>query len=512
MILGVAVCASHGAHSTGAPLGLSGAGQTLVVIDSGLAYNHPAFAGRYVGGWDFAENDADPYDEKSVGLGDRGSHGTHVTGVAASGSLTNPGVAPGADIVSLRVFDDQGAVYFSWVEKALRWVRDNLHTYRNPITTVNLSIGSSWNANSPPQWGMLEDELADLRKAGVFVAASAGNEFASFGVAGLNYPSSSPSVTAAMAWQTSGLANYSQRSQQAIAAPGAHILGPAPDYMGNGNGLDDDWAYKSGTSMAAPYVAGASMLIREAMGGSDPLSVTPAHIYDTLRSTADPFFDPATQKTYQHINLEAAIQSVAAPIAGDLNHDGFVDAADYTAWRDGLGVRYTQGDLDVWRSAFSAAAYEAVPGDFNRDGSVDAADYTTWRDGLGTKYSQQDYQVWKNAFAGSAVAALPGDFNGDGAINAADYTVWRDTLGSTTQLNADANRDRRIDGSDLAVWRAAMQGAAALGPSSVPEPSAVTIAGLLLVLAAARRSRSRLRASRSRLRVNGDLPRGARQA
>ncbi len=486
MILGAALSGGS-TPALAAMYGLDGAGQTLVVIDSGLAYGHAAFSGRYVGGWDFAENDPDPYDDRSA----RASHGTHIAGVAAGGTLGFAGVAPGADIVSLRVFDDRGAIYFSWVEQALRWVRANLHTYRNPITTVNLSIGTSWNAETPPPWGVLEDELQSLRAAGVFVAASAGNEFLTFGNSGLNYPSSSPSVTAAMAWQTDGLASYSQRSQLALAAPGANVIGPAPDYIGNGNGVDDDWTYKSGTSVAAPYLAGASMLVRQAMAATDPLSVSPASIYATLSSTADPFYDAATQKTYRHINLAAAVQSVVSPKPGDLNHDGYVDAADYTAWRDGLGVQYSHADLTDWRAAYAALVPQLTAGDFNRDGSVDLADYTAWRDGLGSVYTQQDYQVWRTAYAARTLVGPAGDFNRDGSIDAADYTVWRDTLGSTTALNADANRDGRIDHADLAVWRAAMQGASALSSATVPEPDSARTACVLLSLAATLVYRSR---------------------
>ncbi len=406
LLAGLAVVgAETRAESIAASFGLSGAGQTVVVIDSGIAYDHMAFAGRYVGGWDFAENDADPYDDASI----KSSHGTHIAGVVASGDPNHLGVAHGADVVSLRVFDDRGAVYFSWVEQALRWVKDNLHSYRNPITTVTLSIGTTWNAETPPPGSVLEDELADLRAAGVFVSASAGNDFAAFGVPGLNYPSSSPSVTAAMAWQANGLAAYSQRSESAVAAPGANIMGPVPDYVGNQNGIDDDWARKSGTSIASPYVAGASMLVREALGRSDPLSISPDQIYETLRSTADSFFDPITERTYRRINLQAALQSVVSPIDGDLNHDGFVDAADYSAWRDGLGTLYTQADYDTWRIAYSALTPQTSPGDFNNDGTVDGADYTAWRDGLGTKYTQQDYSVWRGAFSGAAALSGLGD-------------------------------------------------------------------------------------------------------
>jgi hypothetical protein len=47
---------------------------------------------------------------------------------------------------------------------------------------------------------------------------------------------------------------------------------------------------------------------------------------------------------------------IAAPLQGDYNGNGVVDAADYVAWRASLGTIYTQSDYDVWRSNFGATA------------------------------------------------------------------------------------------------------------------------------------------------------------
>jgi hypothetical protein len=43
-------------------------------------------------------------------------------------------------------------------------------------------------------------------------------------------------------------------------------------------------------------------------------------------------------------------------LAGDYNHNGIVDAADYTVWRDGLGTTYTQADCNIWKANFGAHA------------------------------------------------------------------------------------------------------------------------------------------------------------
>ncbi|TWT34020.1 Subtilisin E precursor [Posidoniimonas corsicana] len=295
-----------------ASYGFSGIGQTVAVIDSGIAYDHYALGGglgsnyRVVGGYDFTESDSDPYDD-----GTEGSHGTHVAGIVGADDGNRSGVAPGVDLVGLRVFADNGAGYFSWVESALRWVHENRNAFENPITAVNLSLGTSWNSSSIPAWGMLEDEFAQLKADGIFVSVSAGNSYTSYNEPGLSYPAASPHVVPVMSSDDSGFLSYfSQRHGRAIAAPGRYIYSTIPDYAGNNNGVTDDWANFSGTSMAAPYVAGASVIIREAMEFVGMTGITQDTIFDHMMATAESFYDTASDAWYSRLNVQAAIDAL----------------------------------------------------------------------------------------------------------------------------------------------------------------------------------------------------------
>jgi subtilisin family serine protease len=294
--------------------GFIGSGQTVAVIDSGIAFDHYALGGglggnfRVVGGWDFAENDANPYDD-----GPEGSHGTHVSGIVGADRVgtNDDGVAPGVDLVGLRVFDDVGNGYFHWVEYALQWVHQNRNAFENPITAVNLSIGSEWNDTTVPSWSTLEDEFAQLKADGIFISVSAGNSFTSYNTPGLSYPAASPHVVPVMSVDDSGsLSFFSQRHPSAIAAPGRFIVSTVPDYIGNHNGVTDDFASFSGTSMAAPYVAGASVILREAMQFLGYANITQTTLFDHLMATADTFFDAATNLNYKRLNLNSAINAL----------------------------------------------------------------------------------------------------------------------------------------------------------------------------------------------------------
>ncbi|MAR08938.1 MAG: hypothetical protein CL681_03055 [Blastopirellula sp.] len=293
--------------------GFTGHGQTVAVIDSGIAYDHVALGGglgadyRVVGGWDFTEeNDADPYDD-----GPAGYHGTHVAGIIGSDDPDHRGVASQVDLVALRVFNDQGTGQFGWIEDALQWVHDNQNTFEYPITTVNLSIGTNWNDDELPMWAMLEDEFQQLHEDGIFVAVSAGNSFGKFRDTGLSYPAVSPYVVPVSSVGADGsLSSFSQRHSRSIGAPGERIYSTVPDHVAGGDGVADDWQPASGTSMASPYVAGASVLLRQAMEFVGYTDITQDTINSHLRSTADAFFDSATNANYLRINLESALNAL----------------------------------------------------------------------------------------------------------------------------------------------------------------------------------------------------------
>lgn len=291
----------------------TGEGQTVVVIDSGVAYDHTALGGGFgaeytvVGGWDFTEeNDADPYDD-----GPFGSHGTHVAGILVSSDADFPGVAPGVDIVALRVFNDSGQTQLSWVEEALTWVHEHKDSFANPITTVNLSMGLFTNTMSPPDGAVLEDELAQLAADGIFITAAAGNGYTRFETQGLSYPASSPYVTAVGSVDSTGdLSYFTQRDTSMLLAPGRSVTSTVPDYIGNRNGVDDDFAQYSGTSMASPYVAGAAVLVREAYAFAGYTDVSAETIYEALYNSADRVYDSTTGTTYRRLNINSAIESV----------------------------------------------------------------------------------------------------------------------------------------------------------------------------------------------------------
>ncbi len=332
--------------------GFDGTGQTVAVIDTGIAYDHIALGAGYgtghrvVGGWDFTEeNDADPYDDAPAGF-----HGTHVAGIIGADDADHPGLAPGVDLVALRVFNDWGSGQMAWIEHALQWVHQHRHDFRYPITAVNMSLGTNWNGTQPPIWAAFEDELRVLEEDGITVVAAAGNSFGTYHQVGLTYPAASPYVIPAASVDASGqLSQFSQRDSRVLAAPGEMIVSTVPDYTLGADGIANDWAAATGTSMAAPYVTGASVLVREAMQWVGTTAITPSSIYRALYDTADLVYDAATQLSYHRVNLERAIATL---MPADEAGDSPASAMDLGTLREDRhinGLLTRRDDVDTFR-------------------------------------------------------------------------------------------------------------------------------------------------------------------
>ena len=317
----------------GASSGNSGAtagsgGQTVVVIDTGVAADHAAFGdpdgfgpeGPIVGGYDFAETDAVPYDD-----GPAGYHGTFVTsqiiGLSDPSTLLDSTGEP-IHIVSLRVFDDAGHSDLQWVESALDWVHQNRDQFEYPITTVNLSLGigiDDADADAVAR-DRLSDELAQLAEDDILVFAASGNHFD--GDLNVAYPASDPNVVAIGSVDHDGsISDFSARGQGMFATHGDGVTGAVPDHVFGRDGVVDDTATLSGTSLAAPRAAATAVHIRGALSDaglpSDASSVLQWMEQNSIQRT-----DPITGVTLNQVDLDASLDAIESHLSTITNPTG----------------------------------------------------------------------------------------------------------------------------------------------------------------------------------------------
>lgn len=158
-------------------IGYDGTGIKVGVLDTGIDYDHPSLKDAYKGGYDFIDNDNDPYETRPDPNDPEAAtdHGTHVAGtIAGRGNPMDPdggkgwvrGVAYGADLYAYRVLGPGGSGATSGVIAAIeRSVQDELDV-------INLSLGSAINNEYDPSSVALNNAVL----AGVVAVVANGNE------------------------------------------------------------------------------------------------------------------------------------------------------------------------------------------------------------------------------------------------------------------------------------------------------------------------------------------------
>jgi subtilisin family serine protease len=261
--------AAIGAPAVWRDYGIDGRGVRVGSIDSGVDADHPDLAGKIAAWRDFVNGRQAPYDDHG--------HGTHTIGTMVGGAAGGApvGVAPGARVVVAKALDGDGAATLSTLLAAGQWITD---PDGNPLTHDAPSVvNASWGAPAGPGGQALRRLIARWRELGIVPVFSAGNTGPGGSVAA---PAVFPETLAVGALGPRGrVAAFSSRGAAGeptlkpdLAAPGHQIVSSVP-----GGG----WGNSSGTSMAAPHVAGAIALLRQA----DPTLSVEA-IETTLRESA----------------------------------------------------------------------------------------------------------------------------------------------------------------------------------------------------------------------------------
>lgn len=259
---------------------LNGSQITIAVIDTGVNYTHPAFGScssqeflsgeckKVIGGYDFVNDNNNPLDDNG--------HGTHVASIAAGQGL-HPGVAFDASILAYKALSSVGsgtiADIIASVEQAV-------------IDGADVMVLSLGGPGSPDD--LLSQAVNTASQQGVVMVVAAGNSGSSQSAIGT--PGSAKEAITIGSGTTSSVDSFSSRGpifyqgeiilKPDLIAPGSDICAAQ---SGNvfGSSCGDGFIKLSGTSMAAPHIAGLAAIMLE----QNP-SHTPSTIKQSLRSAA----------------------------------------------------------------------------------------------------------------------------------------------------------------------------------------------------------------------------------
>ncbi|MEV5766726.1 S8 family serine peptidase [Micromonospora sp. NPDC052213] len=237
--------------------GFDGTGMKVAVLDTGVDQAHPDVASRLKQVKNFTADES---------AQDGHGHGTHVAStIAGSGAASggkHKGVAPGADLLIGKVLSNAGTGQESWIIGGMQWAA------AQGADVINMSLGSNTPGDDRDPMSTAVNQLT--AETGALFVISAGNTgpgkrtIGSPGVA-------DAALTVGAVDKSDVIAGFSSRGPRPrdnavkpeITAPGVGIVAARAAGTAMGGVVDANYTAASGTSMAAPHVAGAAALVKQ---------------------------------------------------------------------------------------------------------------------------------------------------------------------------------------------------------------------------------------------------------
>ena len=414
--------------------GVTGSGVTVAVVDTGIGLENGIVQGidkhkrnRIIAWIDFVDGRRFPRDPNG--------HGTHIAGIIANTDIGEDGewngVAPGVNLVGVRVLNEEGFGTYERVIQGIQWVIEHKDTYN--IKVMNLSLVSPVQS---PYWAdPLNQAVTRAWAEGITVVVAAGN--GGPGAMSIGVPGNNPYVITVGAftdnytpndWGDDYITPFSAAGptldgfvKPDVVAPGAHIVSTMLPWTYLAKNHKANWVTPkyfeiAGTSQSAAVVSGLAALTLSQNPDMTPDQVkyramVTSFIWINLETTEALY--SMWQQGAGRVNAPGATfteeegvanigMDIWADLAGDIHYQGYTIydeatgefrlAGDYGAWAGGYGA--WAGGYGAWAGGYGAWAggYGAWAGDYG----AWAGGYGAWAGGYGAWAGS--YGAWAGGY------------------------------------------------------------------------------------------------------------------
>ena len=268
----------------------TGKNVNIAILDTGIESKHCSLSVK--GGKNFSDDGSeDDYQDKH-------GHGTHVAGIASAldNNIGVKGVAPESNLYALKVLNDDGSGFQSWMAAGIDWC------ISNDIEIINLSIGGEQGSSA------VDEMITTAYEEGHLLIASAGNNgndgSGSCSESNVSYPATHKDIMAVSAMtEDEKLADYSSvGSEIEIMAPGSNILSTY---------INDNYATLNGTSMASPHISGIAAQYWEKYNESNTASNE--NVREAINNNSETILDNCTEGNGLGLSVQTTNDSSEDP-------------------------------------------------------------------------------------------------------------------------------------------------------------------------------------------------------
>ena len=460
-------------------LNITGKGNTVCIVDTGIDDKHPDLKGKVLDGYNYID-DNDKFKD------DHG-HGTHIAGIVAANGILK-GMAPDANLIAMKSLDKNGYGDISTITLGIEWC--NLYSDKYNITAITLSLGTLelYDEYCDDSFLTLAAAVNNAVMKNITVVAATGNNGDSSFIAS---PACIKNVTAVAATDKSNkIAGYSNRNKLVkLLAPGDNINSTYTD--------KDGYEIISGTSMAAPHVAGAIALLQQYQSLDNNMKETPEEIVNVLNKSGLKISDNGN--VFSLINIYEAVKESDKKIPDIFNEnktltalnnsdiDFSINATDTFLDSVWVGINYSSNFENITISSNNSMyKYTLKAGKFNSKDNISYRFYANDSNG-NVNFTQlksfivstinitlikpENNSVFSNSILNFSFIAIDPGYNNfpcslyiDNELKQSNLTVLNDTLTTFKNINLTGkkhqwnmicgNSSKYVEKSDINVFTA----------------------------------------------------------